>query len=271
MSWLQQALHTAQQPPQRPRLPLLLGGQPIGSVEDALLAPLAAELAQAPERLQGRLERQDFAGLGPAWTLHSAQPSRSLNLLAEALRAAGRCGPWRNEQLAVCNPQGHRLATVERGAVRVLGVATQAVHLVAWAGDGRMWVQQRAWNKPNNPGMWDTLMGGMVAAEDTLAQAVERETWEEAGVRTGDLLQMQHGGHVDFACPSEEADGAGYMRERIDWFRAVLPPGLAPCNQDGEVAEFRCVDEATVLEWLGQGRFTLEASLVIAASLGLRA
>ncbi len=57
----------------------------------------------------------------------------ALNALALALRAAGRCGPWRDEQLAVCGADGRRLATVERGATRVLGLATQAVHLVGCA------------------------------------------------------------------------------------------------------------------------------------------
>jgi hypothetical protein len=71
------------------------------------------------------------------------------------LRAARRCGPWRDEQLRGRHP-GQRLGTVERGAVRVLGLATQAVHLVGVAPDGRHWVQQRALDKPNDPGLWDT-------------------------------------------------------------------------------------------------------------------
>jgi hypothetical protein len=67
--------------------------------------------------------------------------------MAQLLRTQGRCGPWRNEQLDVHGQDGALVATVERGAVRVLGVATQAVHLVGSAPDGRMWVQQRALNK----------------------------------------------------------------------------------------------------------------------------
>ena len=76
------------------------------------------------------------------------------------------------------------IGQVERGAVRPLGIATQAVHLVGHAADGRIWVQQRALNKANDPGLWDTLMGGMVSAADTVATALVRETWEEARVAT---------------------------------------------------------------------------------------
>ena len=162
----------------------------------------------------------------------------ALNLLAQALRAQGQCGPWRDEQLAVCNAHGERLGTIERGAVRVLGIATRAVHLVGRAPDGRIWVQQRSKTKPNNPGMWDTLMGGMVSAADTLQQALERETWEEAGLRLPELLGSEHGGQVDFSRPSREGGGVGYMVERIDWFRCTVPEGLEPRNQDGEVERF---------------------------------
>jgi 8-oxo-dGTP pyrophosphatase MutT (NUDIX family) len=193
----------------------------------------------------------------------------ALNLLAQALRAQGRCGPWRDEQLAVCNARGERLGTIERGAVRVLGLATRAVHLVGRVPDGRMWVQQRARTKPNNPGMWDTLMGGMVSAADTLPQALERETWEEAGLRLPALHGVEPGGQVDFSRPSREGGGIGYMVERIDWFRCTVPDGLEPCNQDGEVERFELWSPAQVRERIAAGDFTLEAALVLGACCGL--
>jgi 8-oxo-dGTP pyrophosphatase MutT (NUDIX family) len=169
----------------------------------------------------------------------------------------------------VCNPAGEVVGTVERGAVRVLGVATRAVHLVGLAPDGRMWVQKRSATKPNNPGLWDTLMGGMVSAADSLQEALARETWEEAGLRTGALQDLRHGGHVDFSRPSREGGGAGYMVERIDWFRAQLPDGMEPCNQDGEVERFDLLPLDAVREQVGAGLFTMEAGLVIAGFLGL--
>ena len=203
------------------------------------------------------------------WSLHVfGDATPALNALAQALRAQGRCGPWRNEQLAVCDAQGRRIGTIERGAVRPLGLATQAVHLVARAPDGRMWVQLRAFNKPNNPGQWDTLMGGMVSAADTLPQALARETWEEAGLRVDALHGVAHGGHVQLAVPSEEAHGCGYMVERIDWFHATVPDGMVPQNQDGEVERFELLAPEALLERLAHGAFTPEATLVLAAALG---
>ncbi len=98
-----------------------------------------------------------------------------------------------------------------------------------------MWVQRRSLTKPNHPGKWDTLMGGMVSAQDSLRQALARETWEEAGLDVAALTQVVHGGHVDFSRPSREGGGVGFMRERIDWFSAQVPDGQVPRNQEAEV------------------------------------
>ena len=137
------------------------------------------------------------------------------------------------------------------------------------APDGRYWVQQRAHDKPNDPSLWDTLMGGMVSAADTLHQALARETWEEAGLQVAQLQALSHGGHVEFARPSSEGSGCGYMVERIDWFVGQVPDGQAPENQDGEVAQFALLTRDELVQRVAAGEFTLEASLIIAASLGL--
>jgi 8-oxo-dGTP pyrophosphatase MutT (NUDIX family) len=161
---------------------------------------------------------------------------------------------------------------VERAVVRPLGIATKAVHLIASAPDGRMWVQQRSLRKPNEPGRWDTLMGGMVSAADDLPQALARETWEEAGLRLDQLQALTYGGCVGFRRPSggdgNEQD-IGYTVEDIDWFHAVLPESVVPQNQDGEVEQFVLLERAALSSMLEQGLFTLEAALVIAAFQGL--
>jgi len=75
---------------------------------------------------------------------------------------------------------------------------------------------------------------------------------------------------VSFACPSDEVSGGvAYMRERIDWFTATVPEGMEPKNQDGEVQQFQCIDQTTLLQWLEQGQFTPEAALVLADYLDL--
>jgi len=191
-----------------------------------------------------------------------------LNQLADLLRDAGLAGAWRNEQLAVCNEAGAQIGTVERGAVRPLGIATLAVHLVGQSPDGRFWAQQRAFDKPNDPGKWDTLMGGMVSAEDTVETALERETWEEAGLNIADLQNLRYGGRQSNCRPSSDG-AAGYMQEDIAWYAATVPGNLMPINQDGEVAQFTLMDEARLVAGMQRGEFTLEASLITASLMKL--
>lgn len=269
--WLAGARQLAHQPPRQPRQPLVVAGQVVGSVAEGFLSQIGLQRL-LDKRYQ--LSNGEHLG-GAAWCLEglaAASPGAitdALNTLAEALRDQGLCGPWRNEQLAVTNSHGEVVGTVERGAVRVLGIASRAVHLVGLAPDGRMWVQKRSMTKPNNPGQWDTLMGGMVSAADSLHQALARETWEEAGLHVNALIDVVHGGQVLFSRPSSEGGGAGYMVERIDWFRAQVPEGAEPRNQDGEVDEFALRSTEDVREYLVQERFTLEAGLVIAAHWAL--
>lgn len=260
-AWLLAQRSLARQAPQRPRQSLMLDGEIIGSVEAQLVQQLGCD---ALTRYGLHLQR-----LGDGWALvGAAEPTLRLNQLAGLLKAQGLAGAWRDEQLAVCNPQGQVVATIERGAVRPLGIATRAVHLVGVNAGGAIWAQQRANDKATNPGMWDTLMGGMISAQDSLHAALARETWEEAGLRVEDLSGVAHGGCVEFSRPSDEAEGQGYMLERIDWFSALIPEAMTPVNQDGEVQRFELLSPTTVEDWLVQGRFTPEASLILAAYMG---
>ncbi|WP_440107786.1 NUDIX hydrolase [Acidovorax sp. BL-A-41-H1] len=264
--WVATARQQALQPAPSQRLALVAAGHVVGSVVEGFLDQIGLQCTFHKHSL---LLKEEHSG-GATWHLDGAadEITPALNALASALRDQGLCGPWRGEQLAVCNAAGDVVGTVERGAVRVLGITTRAVHLVGQAPDGRIWVQKRAMTKPNNPGQWDTLMGGMVSAADTLEQALARETWEEAGLRVDELRHLTHGGHVAFSRPSREGGGAGFMVERIDWFHAVVPAGMEPDNQDGEVECFALLHPDDVRERVAQGAFTLEAGLVLAEFFG---
>lgn len=256
--WLAALQARLVQPPLRARVPLLWQGLAIGSLEPGLAEVLYAQVP-ASRQLLGR-RGEGFAVQGAALTA-------SLAALADAMREAGVAHAWRDEQLAVPGPGGDLLGTVERAVVRPLGIATRAVHLVGLAPDGRHWVQQRALDKANDPGLWDTLMGGMVPASDTLAQALERETWEEAGLRLPQLCELRHLGQVRRRSPTGDVRG-GYVVEDIDWYGCVLPDGVLPANQDGEVAQFQCIAPGELRRRLLDGAFTLEAAAIFAQWAG---
>ncbi len=255
--WLAGLQARANQPPEVPRQSLWAGTALIGSIEPGVVNALLP-------RLTGVLQPLD-RGVEAGWQVIGPL-TQALDRVALALRDTGLAGAWRHEQLAVTDDQGNLLGTVERSAVRPLGIATHAVHLAGRSPDGRHWVQRRALDKPNDPGMWDTLMGGMVPAADTLQAALARETHEEAGLALAQLHHLRHGGRVAIRRPSGGGGAAGgYTVEHVDWFQCTVPDGVEPVNQDGEVDEFRLMTGQEVLQRLHDNEFTLEAALVLCA------
>lgn len=248
-AWLAALRARAQVPPRVAREPLFAGNARIGSVEPDFFARL---------KLPPALVRADAR----AWHVPASDLTRALHEIALAMRDAGVAHAWRDEQLAVTDESGRTLGTIERAAVRPLGITTFAVHLAGFAPDGRQWVQQRSWNKANDPGLWDTLMGGLVSASDSLEQALRRETWEEAGLHLAQLRELRWGGRITTRRPATHVPG-GYVIEHIDWYRCVVPEGVRPENQDGEVQQFALLDEAEVARKLLGDEFTLEAALVM--------
>jgi 8-oxo-dGTP pyrophosphatase MutT (NUDIX family) len=250
--WLSRVLARSDEPPRAPREPLWAHDALIGSVEPGFFARMD---------LPPALVQRNSSG----WQLQG-DITATLGVIARAMRDAGLAHTWRDEQLAVTDDRGRTLGTVERAAVRPLGITTFAVHLAGVSPDGCHWVQQRAFTKANDPGLWDTLMGGLVSAADSLEQALERETWEEAGLRIEQLRDLRYGGRIATRRPSTDVRG-GYIVEYIDWYRCVVPEGFAPANQDGEVQQFALLGESELADKLQAYEFTLEAALVLAASL----
>ncbi len=198
----------------------------------------------------------------------TAAPAARLNLdgvlrdVAVALRDAGCIRSWRDELLDVV-AEGLTLARIERGAVRPLGLLTQAVHLNGWTPDGRLWVARRALNKSTDPGLWDTLSGGLVAAGEDAGSALLRESHEEAGLAAVALAAHEP---LRTVVRMHRRLPDGYQVETVRVSDCVLD-AAAPVNLDGEVQEFRCVDLTELHDMMARGAFTLEAELCILDSL----
>ena len=258
--WLARLKQRLDAPPPQPRAPLAvavgsaLPAAIIGSIE----ATLALELAGAGLPLRDA---------GDAWqievpeTPNAAQAiDAALAAIAHWLRSNGRAGKWRDELLAVTDAAGTPIGSVERAVVRPLGIATLAVHLVVCDARGNVWVQQRALDKATDPGQWDTTVGGLIAAGESVAQTLARETWEEAGLRIDALQRVAPFGRFTEQRPLAE----GYLVEHIEMFEALAPAGVVPVNQDGEVERFECLARATLVDRLHADAFTLEAAMILA-------
>jgi 8-oxo-dGTP pyrophosphatase MutT (NUDIX family) len=199
----------------------------------------------------------------------TAAPAARLNLdavlrgAALALRDAGCIRAWRDELLDVV-AEGRPLGRIERGAVRPLGLLTQAVHLNGWSPDGRLWVARRALNKSTDPGLWDTLSGGLVAAGEDSESALLRETLEEAGLPA---VALAAHGPLRTVLRMHRRLEDGYQVENVLLSDCVLDAGASPRNMDGEVLEFRCLSMPELWDMIVHGAFTLEAELAVLDSL----
>lgn len=250
-AWIATQRARANRPPLMPRSRLMFDiATCIGSIEPALALRMQSDgLALRPT--------------DDAWLIN-APLDASLDAIARWLATHQLASRWRDELLAVIDEAGNPVAAIERAAVRPLGITTHAVHLIAHAPNGDAWVQQRALDKSTDPGLWDTTMGGLVSAGETIAQTLARETWEEAGLHIEALQEVAPRGHFTVRRPVDN----GYMVEHIHVYSATVPAGLEPVNQDGEVAAFECVPRELLAQRLLAGQFTLEAGLILADGYG---
>jgi len=259
-------LERADQEPAPGSLPLFIAGYGCG-----WLFPGAS---QALTGINGVLLSPCAAHLGE--NLPLGEPLDAL--LAEValtLKAAGCAPGWRNELLDVwTTPASNtltpavRIAAIERGVMRPLGLTTRAVHLNGWSQDGRLWVARRALTKATDPGMWDTLVGGLVGNLEDADLALVRESDEEAGLDAPDIATrtpLRSIAHMRRRIPE------GFQTEAVLTCECVLPNHIQPTNRDGEVIDIQLLDTVTLYNMLRKDAFTLEASIVITEDLWQRA
>ncbi len=251
-------LARAQQAPPRDRVAVVIAGRPVGSARPEVarfLASATPHFALADGRLR-LLDDGDDA----------TQRTARLHEAALRLRDAGLLAGWRGERLDVrADRDAPALAVIERAACRTLGIPTTAVHLNAFTTGGSLVVARRAPHKQIDPGLWDNLVGGMVPAGETEAQALAREAHEEAGLDLAGV-DLVRGGRIHVTRPVPE----GFQSEVVQVFDAVLPPHAALVNQDGEVAAIEEKSVSEVLRMIECDAFTLESALVTLDALERR-
>ncbi len=187
--------------------------------------------------------------------------------VAQTLRSAGCAPGWRDELLDLWTNSSTtptRIGCIERGVMRPLGLLTQAVHLNAWSASGNLWVARRALTKATDPGMWDTLVGGLIGSQEPPELALERETDEEAGLSASEIAERTP---LRSITRMLRRIPEGYQVEEVLTCECILPAHAIPANRDGEVMEIQQLAPAKVLEMLQAGAFTIEASIVITEDL----
>lgn len=252
-TFLTQSLQNTQQTPHPGSVTLVIAGHRCGAI-----FPPAAVVLQAffPALF---VENTLVIGADQPRALVDEQ----LDAMARRLHQEGCSPKWRNELLDVW-AGNESVAAIERGAVRALGLVTRAVHLNAWSETGDLWVARRALNKATDPGLWDTLVGGLVGFEEGDDLALVRETAEEAGLEEpviANRTRLRVVTHMRRRLPE------GFQSEEVITCECVLPPGVVPANRDGEVMSIACLPIREVTQMLLDRAFTVEAGIVIAQEL----
>lgn len=181
-----------------------------------------------------------------------------------ALHAEGHIVAWRDETFPLYDPaSGAVLARVERAACRFWGTLTLGAHANGWVAgaEGRpraLWIAQRSFSKPTDPGLHDNLVGGGVPHGQTPDEALVREGFEEAGLSPAEMSQARRAGVLRLARDIPE----GFQHEWLHAFDLLLPPGRVPQNQDGEVAGFELMPVDRAVALAASGRMTVDAALV---------
>lgn len=179
--------------------------------------------------------------------------------IALCLRDAGLTRAWRDELLNVY-AEGVAIGQIERAAMRPLGLLTQAIHLNGWTPDGDIYLQLRASTKAFDPNRWDTLVGGLLNAEDSIAEGLNREAEEEAGLSSNDMRLRTP---IRTILRMRRRLPEGYQLEDILVSDCILSPSVKLQNQDGEVDRIETFTPKEVIQMIESEAITTEAAIVL--------
>lgn len=252
-------LGVALAPPREPLLPLRVDGLAVGWLDHRR----AERLAPFRDVLEVRADAVALA----APLADAAARTAALDRVARALAAEGELSAWRDERYAAVPAFGAApLFLLERAAARYFGIHTYAAHVngVVRAGDAfRMWLARRSPTKAIDPGLLDNLVGGGIAAGQSIESAVVKEAQEEAGIDEALARRARRVGTVEIC----RAQPDGLQRETIFVHDLELPPTFRPVGVDGEAVEHRLVDLAAAARLVantdGPDVATADASLVV--------
>jgi 8-oxo-dGTP pyrophosphatase MutT (NUDIX family) len=198
---------------------LRLGAASVGLLRPQLAARLAAQgFTRSPD---GAVVVADAAGLVAA---------------QDALAAAGVFRK-RGELFDVMAADGAVLGQVDRGALPVLGIAAQGVHvngLVQGPAGLSLWVAHRSPAKLLDAGKLDHIVAGGICAGMDAAGTLLKEAEEEASVPAALAAEARLVGRLRYAMARPE----GLRRDRLWCYDLVLPADFTPVPRDGEVERF---------------------------------
>ena len=119
----------------------------------------------------------------------------------------------------------------------------QAVHVLVFDDEGRLFLQKRSRKKDIQPGRWDTSVGGHMQPGENPEQAALREAKEELGISSAQLAFLY-----------QYVWRSSVETELVRTFKTVYEGPFRICADEIETARFWTIDE--IKASLGRGIFT---------------
>ncbi len=140
------------------------------------------------------------------------------------------------------------LFKLDRKLVEFLGIRGYGVHLIAYIKNKnsyKLWVPKRNKNKLVSPSKLDNTVAGGVKAGETIISALEREGYEEAGLKKKELHRAKLVGTVNYNWKNSPYT---LRRDTLYLFDLEVDENFKPFCLDGEVEKFQLMDWKKILK-----------------------
>ena len=140
------------------------------------------------------------------------------------------------------------LFKLDRKLVEFLGIRGYGVHLIAYIKNEnsyKLWVPKRNKNKLVSPLKFDNTVAGGVKAGESIISALEREGYEEAGLKKKELNRAKLVGTANYNWKNSPYT---LRRDTLYLFDLEVDENFRPFCLDGEVEKFQLMDWKKVLK-----------------------
>ena len=140
------------------------------------------------------------------------------------------------------------LFVLERALVEYLGIRGYGVHLVAYIkkkNNIKLWIPLRAPNKRVEPNKLDNTVAGGISAGETIYEALKRESFEEASLKSNVLNNALQVGTINYVWRNKKFS---LRRDTLFLFDLELNSDIIPHNNDGELFNYSLLHSKKVIE-----------------------
>ena len=143
---------------------------------------------------------------------------------------------------------GKELFKLDRKLVEYLGIRGYGVHLIAYIkqrSSYKLWVPKRNKNKLASPSKFDNSVAGGVRAGEDIFDALEREAYEEAGLKKEQLNNVKLVGTLNYNWKNSPYT---LRRDTLYLFDLEVDKSFKPYCLDEEVEKFQLMDWKKILK-----------------------